>query len=139
MAMFNWDDSYSVNINMIDSHHKRLFDILNKLYDLMLREGSKEDKEIIDIIAELIDYTNFHFSEEEKMMEKFDYPELSSHKQLHRDFVAKMEEYQTKAKNGMAIFVVTDVADIGIDWLKSHILTVDNRYKTYMEERGISI
>lgn len=138
MAIFEWDDKYSVNIHMIDSHHKKLFDILNKLYALMLREGSKEDKEIIGIIGELMDYTNFHFTEEEKMMDKFSYPELSAHKDLHKQFVAKMDEYLTKAKNGAAIFVVTDVADTGIDWLKSHILSVDNRYKTYMEERGIA-
>ena len=137
MAIFNWDDEYSVNIFMIDSHHKRLFDIMNRLYDLMA-DGA-DDNAIIRIIAELLDYTNYHFAEEEKMMAQFNYPELSSHKQLHKEFITKIEEFQTSAKNGMAIFVAVKVADLGITWLKSHILTVDKRYKTYMDERGIAI
>jgi hemerythrin-like metal-binding protein len=137
MSIFKWDDEYSVNIFMIDSHHKKLFDIMNRLYELMA-EGADDDS-IIRIIAELLDYTNYHFSEEEKMMAQFNYPELSQHQQLHREFIAKLEEFQASAKNGMAIFVAVKVADLGISWLKSHILTVDNRYKKYMDERGISV
>ncbi len=137
MSIFKWDDEYSVNIFMIDNHHKKLFDIMNKLYALMA-EGAK-DESIIRIIAELLEYTNYHFTEEEKMMEKFGYPELNQHKQLHKDFIAKVEEFHTKAQNGMAIFVATKVADLGVDWLKQHILTVDSRYKKYMDERGITV
>jgi hemerythrin-like metal-binding protein len=137
MAIFKWDNEYSVNIFVIDNHHKKLFDIMNSLYALMA-EGADDDS-IIKIINELLDYTNYHFSEEEKMMEQVGYPELNQHRQLHRDFIAKLEEAKTKANNGMAIFMATKVADLGVDWLKEHILTVDSRYKKYIDEKGISV
>lgn len=132
MAIFEWDNTYSVNHYEIDSHHKKLFDILNRLYDLMA--AGADDNGIIRIIAELLDYTNYHFSEEEKIMQQVNYPELNIHKQHHRDFISKLEEFQNDAKNGKAIFVAIKVADIGISWLKEHILTVDARYKTYVEK-----
>lgn len=137
MAFFKWRNEYSVNISMIDSHHKKLFEIMNSLYDFMA--DGEDDDSVARIIAELLEYTNYHFSEEEKMMKQFDYPELSQHKELHREFITKLEEFQTSAKTGVAIFVAAKVADLGVDWLKSHILTEDSRYKEYMDEHGIVV
>lgn len=133
MAIFEWDTNYSVNNLVMDEHHKKLFDILNNLYDLM-GKGADDDN-IIRIIKELLDYTHYHFSEEEKMMEQESYPDLAKHKQLHRDFIAKMEDYLKKSQNGNAIFIVTEVADTGVNWLKTHILTVDTLYKKFIEQQ----
>jgi len=36
MAILPWNDSYSVNIEKIDSQHKVLIDYLNRLYEAML-------------------------------------------------------------------------------------------------------
>ena len=137
MAIFEWDDKYSVKIVLIDSHHKKLFDIMNKIYDLMA--AGADDDSIIRIIGELLEYTNYHFGEEEKMMERINYPDVNNHKQYHRDFVSKLTEFYTSAKNGKAIFVAIKVADMGVDWLKTHILTIDARYKKYIEDNNIVV
>ncbi|NOQ34510.1 MAG: bacteriohemerythrin [Methylococcaceae bacterium] len=137
MAIFEWDNKYSVNIAIIDSHHKKLFDIVNNIYDLM--EHGADDDSIIKIISELLDYTNYHFSEEEKMMEKINYPDISSHKREHVDFIALLTEYFDSAKNGKAIFVAVKLSDAGVTWLKNHILTTDTKYQKYIAANNLTV
>ena len=126
MALFNWDDEYSVNVLAMDNHHKKLFDILNKLHDAM-KAGSGEEA-AAKIINELIDYTKYHFTEEEKMLEQINYAALDSQKRAHAAFIDKMLEYKKDVDEGMAIFAVSKVSRAGIDWLKEHILVMDSKY-----------
>lgn len=65
-----WKDEYAIGIEAIDEQHKKLFAIAQEAEDL-LDLPSKYDKydEIIKIIDELKDYVNFHFSEEEKVIQ----------------------------------------------------------------------
>lgn len=35
MALFNWNDSYSVKVELCDAQHKKLFAIINNLADGM--------------------------------------------------------------------------------------------------------
>ncbi len=59
MALFNWSEEYSVNVNGLDNQHKKLVDLINELHSAM-KEG--KSKEVLGkIIEELISYTKFHF------------------------------------------------------------------------------
>jgi methyl-accepting chemotaxis protein/hemerythrin len=135
MKICEWNTDYSVNISELDHHHQQLFDILNRLFTLMA-EGA-EDRPIIRIIDELLDYTHYHFEEEEKIMLKMGYPDLVAHQRLHQAFIQQMKDFHVEADSGMAIFVATKIANLGLEWLKQHILTVDHKYAEFMKERGL--
>lgn len=138
MRVCEWTSDYSVGVAELDGHHHQLFEILNDLFTLM-SEGA-QDRPIVRAIEELLDYTHYHFEEEEKIMAKMHYPELERHKQLHQDLVQQLKIFHTEAsKEGMAIFVAIKVADIGLAWLKDHILTVDHKYYEFMKEQGLQI
>lgn len=126
MALFNWNDEFSVNVLAMDNHHKKLFDIMNQMHDSM-KAGSSEDV-LGKLINELIDYTVYHFGEEEKMLEQVNYSGLDSQKRSHQAFVEKMLEYKKEVDEGMAIFAVPKVSRLGVDWLKDHIMVMDNKY-----------
>ena len=126
MALFNWNDEFSVNVLAMDNHHKKLFDIMNQMHDSM-KAGSSEGV-LGGLINELIDYTVYHFGEEEKMLEQVNYSALDSQKRSHKAFVDKMLEYKKEVDEGMAIFAVPKVSRLGVDWLKDHILVMDNKY-----------
>lgn len=138
MKVFEWTKEYSVEIPELDGHHQRLFDILNELFELMMAGGAT-DRQIIRLIDELVEYTHYHFDEEEKIMAKMSYPELSAHRVHHQQFIQKVKEFHTSAENGMAIFVATKVATIGTDWLKNHILKEDHQYTEYMKQQGLQL
>lgn len=136
MKIFEWSKEYSMDIAELDAHHQRLFDILNELFTLM-SEGGASDRQIIRVLEELLDYTHYHFDEEEKIMAKMGYPELEAHRKVHQQFIQQMKEFYASAQSGMAIFVATKVANVGVDWLKNHILTVDHQYAEYMKQQGL--
>lgn len=137
MKVCEWSNDYSVGIAELDSHHQRLFTILDDLFTLM-SEGAK-DRSIIRVIEELMDYTHYHFTEEERIMAKMGYPDLEQHQQLHQELIQLMQGFYAEAQNGMAIFVATKVANIGLEWLKNHILQVDHKYYEYMKEQGLQL
>jgi len=127
MALFEWDDEYSVGSNLMDGHHQKLFDIINQMHEQM--KNGAADESIKKSIDELIDYTVFHFTEEEKQMEKENYSGMAAQKRAHKAFTDKMKEYQKEAEGGMAMFVVSEVSKTACDWLKEHILVMDKQYE----------
>ncbi|NOQ63746.1 MAG: bacteriohemerythrin [Methyloprofundus sp.] len=135
MAVVQWDDKYSVGLSAMDNDHKQLFSILDSLYGMMADDVN--DQEINTIIQALLDYTHYHFSEEENVMQKMQYPELAQHQELHKKFIAQLEVYQQEATSeGMAIFVAVKIANTGSQWLKDHILVVDRKYQKFMEKQA---
>lgn len=135
MALFDWDNKYSVGVYSMDSHHKKLFDIINKLNDAM-KEGKGEEA-AGRTIKELLDYTHYHFGEEEKLLEQIGYSGLESQKRAHRMFTDKLEEYMKEADAGLAIFVSSKVVNTAIDWLKEHIMRMDTQYTKEMNSAGM--
>ncbi|MDQ7089367.1 MAG: bacteriohemerythrin [Methylococcales bacterium] len=135
MKVCQWNQDYSVGITSLDNHHKKLFDILNKLFSLM-DEGA-DDELILKVIDELLDYTHYHFEKEEKIMAKIAYPDLEQHKVLHKELIDQLNGFASEAEHGMAIFVAIKIATVGLEWLKNHILTVDHKYHEYMKKNGI--
>ncbi|MBI4745999.1 MAG: hypothetical protein HY786_05535 [Deltaproteobacteria bacterium] len=41
---------------------------------------------MLKIVEEIEDYTHLHFTEEEKLMEGLNYPDLADHKVMHENF-----------------------------------------------------
>lgn len=135
MALFEWEEKFSVGINSMDSHHQKLFAIINKLHEAA---AAGQATDIIgSFIKELIDYTKYHFSEEEKLLESINYRGLAAQKQAHITFIAKMEEYQEETAKGLGVFVVTKVSSTATDWLKNHILTMDKQYEAELKAKGL--
>jgi hemerythrin len=135
MKICAWSPEYTVGVAVLDEHHQELFEILNTLFTLMA-DGS-EDKAILRVLRELIDYTHYHFEEEEKIMAQMFYPDLEKHKHSHQTLIKLMGEFYAEAQNGMAIFVAVKVANVGLEWLKNHILKEDHLYYEYMKKQNL--
>jgi hemerythrin-like metal-binding protein len=135
MALYDWTDDWSVGVRQMDQHHKRLFDIINKLHEEM-KKGIKPEK-VAAIIKELLDYTKYHFGEEEKLMERVNYTGLSAQKNAHRKFIDQIQEYKDKADQGQGVFLSASIVRTVGDWLKNHIGTMDKKYTRAMNEKGI--
>ncbi len=135
MKICAWSPEYSVGVASLDEDHQELFEILNTLFTLMA-DGS-DDKPILRILRELMDYTRYHFEAEEKIMAQMFYPDLERHRVSHQKLVQLMDEFYKEAQNGMAIFVAVKVANVGLEWLKNHILKEDHLYYEYMTKQNL--
>jgi hemerythrin-like metal-binding protein len=135
MPLFQWSKDYSVGVTTMDRHHQKLFDLLNKLHDAMM-EG-KAMAVVSGIIRELLDYTKYHFGEEEKLMEKIKYSGISEQKRAHQKFIASIEDYKAQADKGMAAFLSSGMSKFLTDWLKNHIGILDKKYQKDMNDNGM--
>jgi hemerythrin-like metal-binding protein len=129
-----WNDSLKVHVKLVDEQHKRLVDLINDLHRAM-RSG-KSNGEMGYILDELVDYTNVHFTDEEKLMEQAGYSDLENHKKVHRKLVQQVVDFQTKFHAGNTTMSM-DIMDFLKDWLLKHINGTDKKYASTMHEHGI--
>lgn len=128
MILLEWNTDYLTGIELIDEQHKTLIDIGNRLYAL-LKNPFVEDKydDIVDLLNELTDYTVFHFSAEERLMEQIGYRRILSHKVVHDDFIAKIKGVDlTKIDDDQNTYLL-ELTDFVLSWISSHILKTDKR------------
>lgn len=134
MESFRWSNSYSVNVKAIDDQHMELIDIINRLHEAMLKNKSK----LImgDILKQLIEYTNNHFTYEERLLEAHEYPSLTEHKRVHCEMRTKVNLLQSDYQAGKVI-LSTKVMDFLKNWLADHILGNDHLYKDFLNSEGV--
>jgi len=125
MKRFEWIPSLAMNVEPVDAHHKRLFELYNAACEA---EDSTLDRD--ELIGQLLEYTQFHFSDEEELMETVGYPveEMESHKLLHREFVLRLNQLQSAP--------MWELLDYFQEWLLRHIVAVDTKVGRFMKEHG---
>lgn len=124
MAVFKWQCSYNLGLKLIDDQHKVLVRIINELDDLLSIDFSSE--KLASLFSELIDYTKFHFSTEERLMKTrgYDSNQLIAHERQHQQFVE-----QVRSLNKESVNYTKEEAEWVLkyltNWLINHILKVD--------------
>jgi hemerythrin-like metal-binding protein len=118
----------------MDQHHKKLFDLINQLYDAM--NSGKGSDVTAKILGDLINYTKFHFGAEEQLQQKYGYPNFAAHKKLHEVFTAKIAEQSEKLKSGQTVLPVS-LSIFLKDWLQNHILKEDKKYGEHIAHQPV--
>ena len=135
MPIMTWNDSLSVGVDAMDMQHKKLVNLVNQLFDSM-KEG--KGKQVLGgILSELVSYTNTHFTAEEKLMQEHGYPEVDSHKALHRDLLAKVGGFCDKFKAG-DLGISISLCDFLQEWLKVHISGQDRQYAKHVNCQAVA-
>ncbi|HUI30475.1 MAG TPA: bacteriohemerythrin [Candidatus Acidoferrales bacterium] len=134
MPFIEWSQDLSVNIDEIDDQHRKLVDLINLLYDSM-KEGKGKD-ELGKILNDLADNTVHHFETEEKLLQKYDYPEYASHKKEHDDLARQVSIIKAQYEKGNTTISIEMLGFLK-SWLNNHILTSDKKYSTFLIVRGV--
>lgn len=135
MALFTWEDKFSVNIASIDEQHKVLFDMINSLHEAMLTGRGK--KVVGEVLDGLYDYTMKHFTYEEELLQKINYDQYDDHLSEHDEFREKIMRFKEDFHTGNAI-LTSEILTFLVDWLRRHILVIDKQYSGKMIEKGIT-
>ncbi|MCL2155729.1 MAG: bacteriohemerythrin [Leptospirales bacterium] len=141
-TIVEWHDSYSVGIKLIDEQHKKLIELTNKLYNSCASDNEKIESDSIFFNAfnEIVDYVNYHFSIEEKVMERINYPEYKMHKQIHMIFtnkvLSKAEGFNLGKTNNSLYFTYNLISFVYYlrDWVLNHIAATDKRLGVHLLE-----
>lgn len=133
MSIFQWKDEYNVGNAEIDTQHKRLFQLAGELHAAMT--AGKGNKALGDTLNSLIEYTKHHFACEEKLMQKFQYPEYAEHKALHDDLTARVLEFQRDFESGKTAMGL-ELSQILKDWLGHHVGETDQKVSTFLKTKA---
>lgn len=135
MAIMQWNDSFSVNVAVIDGQHQKLVSMVNELHDSM-KEG-KGNEVLSKIIDGLIGYTGSHFQTEERYFEQYGYPEADAHKKEHAAFVKKVTDFKAGFEKG-ELSLTIEIMHFLSDWLRNHIKGSDKRYSKFFNDKGLT-
>lgn len=127
----------------IDAHIK---EFLRNANDYIEAKDSDYRVEKLDkTLGYLIDYSRKHFSAQEEMMRRINYPSVREHIAEHKDFVKQIsklykqllvqknpnspkdEDYDERGIEG----VISDTYDFIINWHDNHMLAGDKRLADY--------
>jgi len=132
--LLTWEPKYSVQVKEIDLQHQELIKIINKLY--LAIKNNKIKKDIGRLLSELIDYSSYHFSTEEKYFTEFNYKNTAHHKKEHQKFIDKILALQRQYKDN-EIEISFDLIDFLEDWTLEHLIEEDQKYVKCFKEHGL--
>jgi hemerythrin len=131
--LFRWTDAYRVNIARLDKQNQKLFDLMSQLDEAF---RAREAPSRIDHIVDSLVHNAFgHFSTEESLMEKHDFPGLPQHRAEHAAFREAIATFLIERR--VRPEVAVDVLFFTQDWLKQHMQNFDKKYVGYLHERGV--
>ncbi len=136
---FDWAPDMETGYSDIDTQHKQLFKIGRDLEQLIrIQCIGVTDKQLLDIVCALRDYTGYHFYEEERIMQEMNYSDTAAHKKFHKkcsDYVMKLDLPKIKAEPLKQLKLVKDEVQ---NWIMAHVLSEDKNmiiaYRKYLEE-----
>jgi hemerythrin len=130
--VLEFDDSLITGNSEIDAQHKELISRISN-FVASCEEGTGKVK-AIKMLDYLEEYTNFHFSAEEKLQEDADYPELENHKKKHEEFKKSLKELYDylEESEGPTDDFVAQVQKNVVDWLFNHIKSFDRSVAEYL-------
>lgn len=124
-----WTKDIELGIDIIDEQHKKLIDLINKLYDSMKNNAGLEN--LLPVYDELVEYTVYHFDFEEDFIAKSGYQEVPNHKVLHEKLKAEVAAQREKFVSGESV-IGFNLLSFLEDWIRTHIMVADRKYADYI-------
>jgi two-component system NtrC family sensor kinase len=126
---FTWDDRFNTDVDMVDTQHRKLVDLINQLGAISAHQRSTG--ELGAILEELANYTVYHFAAEEKLMQHYqiDAAHQANHIKAHQHFTAQVTQAAKILLAGPDISrqLVAPLLKYLTNWLVQHILGLDKR------------
>lgn len=131
-----WTKELAVGVAEIDEQHQELFARVNSLM-MACRNGCASD-ETLRLLDFLHSYVAKHFTAEEAIMERFEYPVRERHRQAHQSFCTCLD----RLEHALAIqpepeAILSHVNEMVVDWLFEHVCMEDRRLGGFLLDQGL--
>lgn len=133
---FIWTDRFVLGVGEMDDEHQLLVKKINALVRA-LKSPAKDLAEINKAFGEMAAYVVVHFADEELYMESISYPQLESHRMIHKKLLAQAGEFGEALKRGE--LDSRKLVAFLRNWLVSHIMGVDMQYSVHAKGQSKKI
>ncbi len=135
MALLSWGPHLMVGFKPIDDQHEKLISLVNAL-DAGVRAGYSLNI-LGAVLDELIRYTEYHFTFEERLMDTYRIAETEEHKAAHADLTAEVVAFRDRFLDGGGNAAMPLLRFLR-DWLENHILKTDKNLAAALIAQGAS-
>jgi hemerythrin len=130
--MAKWKEEYSVGVELFDRQHKHLFKVINELAE---QSGEPPNLHIVtQILKDMFNYAQEHFTDEEKLMEQCGYPEINEQKRQHAYFLKTIAELCAYPPEDKEVSIA-EIAEFLNIWWTIHVLRWDMKYKKFFKKK----
>lgn len=128
MIEIEWDDSLTTGNEEIDEQHQGWLSLLNALHQEIMRHNNAETSVGVAhrALNDIRDYCTRHFECEENYMVACGYLEIERHKEIHRRFLAHLDDQETRIGDD-AQSTLRGLFKAMSDWLIDHIMNEDTK------------
>ncbi|MFZ5929071.1 MAG: bacteriohemerythrin [Acidobacteriota bacterium] len=133
MALIEWTPALELGVEQMDRQHRQLVRILNELHQAML--AGSQPRDLMRVMEELLLYTKYHFTTEERLMAEAGYPGRKGHRREHQGLTARVEEYADQVLKGRAS-VSLSVLQFLKEWINGHLLGADREFAEFVKARS---
>jgi len=130
MSLIIWTKNFSVGNPALDSDHKILMSLINHIHDA--KKAGEDETAVASLLETLMDYAQQHFSREEGLMKKNNYPDLDRHREEHKMLTDQLSDLLADYHKTGSHETSDEIIEILRFWLVEHILEVDMDYKPFM-------
>jgi len=134
MEKIVWDPSYSVGVDILDKQHQQLVRLINLLIDDP--EAITSSETISESLTRLTLYAQQHFVTEERILEKYNYPELKQQREEHAEYRVRVAEFCLDTNHAVESVPLNLLLFIR-DWWNQHILVSDMQYRPFLAKFDI--
>ena len=126
---------YDIQIGWVNKDHMKIMDYINAVHS-MVKNGSELEK-IGKTLKGMEDFVVEHFASEERMFDKYKYPDTAAHKKIHTKLLGTVHDIVKKIEGKEEVNLI-EVLKFLKSWLQGHIKSVDMKYSPYMREHGLT-
>lgn len=126
-----WQESYKIGVEEVDKQHKELFKRLNEfIQTVRSNESNQEEKKqkVKNTLEFMGDYVDEHFSDEEELQKKYNYPHYEKHHEIHEKFKAEIREFAEEfSENEYDEDFAMEFSGRLLTWLINHVADTDQK------------
>ncbi len=129
----SWRAQMALGYAPLDEEHEAFIPVVNEALEVL------EKKDLVgaeDVFDKCYAFARTHFSHEEALMEKLDYPDIMAHMKSHQIFIKNISELRQLyefAPEDEKMEVFEQLANFLNVWFIGHVLSRDSLLKPFLK------
>jgi diguanylate cyclase (GGDEF)-like protein/hemerythrin-like metal-binding protein len=121
------DEIPMLGLQIMDDQHMKIVGMLNMLNEAIKHKKSAE--QLLQLLNELISFTEYHFGTEEQLMREYSYPEEVEHHNVHEHLLHEINYLKERFAQGGELVLLQRLKD----WFSLHIVSSDKALAKFIQ------
>jgi len=134
MQKIEWNSSFNIGIEEIDTDHQRFVALSNDFYDAILSNASSE--ELMRFLETIEQYAAEHFTREEALMLQYSFSELEAHKRSHQSFKNIIHNFKHTYIQNSDKEQLKELHEEIVSWILEHIVEEDIKLAQLIQSKN---